>query len=260
MIEIVELLLLGFAAGLLSAFFGVGGGIIMVPLLSMLKPELPLLFVIATSLSVIIFNALFNTFRFSRTVKFDLRSIGLVAVSVLFFTWVSSEFASGLNEETLHYIFAAALLIVTIWINYNPTPVAQTSQRRTIKSILIGFISGGISGLTGLGGGAFNVPLLHRWLALPFKETSAYSNLIMLVTATTATLTYVFKDAPEVGLFAIGYVVPKLTFAMLIGSFFGSKIGIRLHKKVAEKKLKLSFSILLILIIIRTLLSATGLV
>jgi hypothetical protein len=257
MIEVFELLLIGLLAGILSAFFGVGGGIIMVPLLSILLPELPFHFIIATSLSVIFFNALFNSIRFSKKINYEFKQIAIVVFSILLFTSLSSKFASSLNEFYLKLIFAASLSILTVWINI-PKKETLGKTNKSMFSVLIGFISGGISGLTGLGGGAFNVPLLHIWLKIPFRESSAYSNLIMIFTASAACITFMLQESPAIEMTHIGFVIPKLCFAMVIASFFGSKIGIILHQKVDEKKLKLYFSLLLILIIIRTLLSATG--
>lgn len=258
MIELIELSALGFAAGLISAFFGVGGGIIMVPLLMFLRPELPAHAVIATSLSVILFNATFNTVRFSRRLALRARRIALAACAIVFFTYASSTLALSLSQEILQYIFATALIFIMFWMNRPRSSAVAASEAAPVHSVLIGLISGGVSGLTGLGGGAFNVPLLHKWLAIPFKEVSAYSNMIMIATAAAGTATFMWQDAPNIGHFSVGYVIPKLTIAMAAGSFLGSKVGIILHGKVEEKNLKLCFSILLILIIIRTLISAIG--
>lgn len=258
MIEIAELLLIGVLAGILSSFFGVGGGIVMIPLINLFLPEIPQKYVIATSLSVILFNAGFNVWNFRRHVKPDAAIVIPVSLSVITFSVLATFVVASLSDTTLKLIFISTILTVALGMaGRSPSPPVDSRpvSYRTLKSVMIGLISGFVSGVTGLGGGGINVPLLYRLLHVDFKSLSAYSNAIMLFTGLATTTSFLLKPSDFDGYTTIGYIIPMLTAVMLVGSFAGSKIGVSLHRRVSAKILKLSFVILVGLIILRTLLT-----
>lgn len=251
--EIVFLILIGLISGTVSAFFGVGGGIVIIPILNFIYPELDQKFIIATSLAVIFINAIFNSVRFKKIYHLPIKSLSVIIVFTLVFSVLAAKIAEGLNTTILRLIFVAFISLVVLPLMFvDKEKVNFLPKNKKISSALIGIISGSISGFTGLGGGAVNVPLLYQLLHVDFKLTSFYSNVIMIFTAFSGFLTFSLMDAQTVSFQQWGYVLPFLAVYIVIGTYFGSKFGKFLHAKFDEKKLKLYFVLLLLFIIIRT--------
>lgn len=251
--EMILLFLIGLLSGTISAFFGVGGGIVIIPILNFIYPELEQHFVIATSLAVIFINAMINTYRFKKIFTLQIKPLIVIIIVTLISVSITAKLAEDLNSHVLKLIFAALITFIVLPLMLiDKRKLDFLPKNKTFASILTGFISGTISGFTGLGGGAVNVPLLYQLLNVDFKLTSFYSNFIMIFTALSGALTFAFLDAPEVSFEQVGFVLPKLALFIMIGTYFGSMIGKSLHSKFDSKKLKLLFVIFLIFVIIRT--------
>lgn len=241
----------------MSAFLGVGGGIVLVPLLNLFYPDIPQKFIIATSLSIILFNSLFNSLNFRKRFKLDVKIILPVAFSSIIFAWFASYFVSILSSSVLKLIFAISLILIAIKVVFSK-PLDSGEQEafikyRNLKSLSLGAISGSIAALSGLGGGAINIPLLHLWLKISFDKLSAYSNAIMFFTVLSSTIFNLMQEAEEIAFVSYGLILPKITLIVIVSSFLGSHLAVQLHEKVSDKKLKQYFVLLLILIIIRSL-------
>jgi uncharacterized membrane protein YfcA len=254
----IALLGVGILTGVLSSILGIGGGVVMIPLFGLVFPDIAPQFLIACSLSIILFNSMINVWRFSKKIMIDWKMIGLVALCALISGFLASQIGSTMSEMSLRLIFGGFLLIgvlpLTIASLYNVSPFDHIQLGQKAGSVFIGLISGGISGLTGLGGGVIIVPLLNTLLKIDFKNVSAYSNALMMFTSASSALGYALQDASLDEFFTIGYVVPEIVMMVLVGAFVGGKLGVYVHGILSKQNLKRAFIGLIVIVIIRTIL------
>ena len=223
--EFILLLILGVAVGFISSFFGVGGGIVMVPLLNLFFPELDQKYIIATSLSVIFINSMVNTYNFKKSVQLHWNTVFTIAFSSVIFAFITANYAQVISSVVLKWIFVVFLLITISLLlkkrEENLDDKAESQLKKVMFKILIGVIAGFISAITGMGGGAIIVPLMLYWLHTEMKSVSAYSNAVMIFTTCSGMLSYLLTKAPEVSMPSVGYVLPFVALFIILGSCFG---------------------------------------
>lgn len=267
----IILSLTGFFVGLLSAFFGVGGGVLIVPVLYGLFPSTPPAVVIGTSLTVIFFNSIVNTYNFrllGRKTRLDWGA--LLALGMMIGVFSSSFVVQHINPKTVRLIFAIVLVLTgarTLFFKAPEQAGEEVSKADPFKSFLIlltGLFGGLIAGLTGLGGGIVMVPLLLTIHKLPLPYVPVYSNLAMIGGTFVGMVRYAQISSPEViskGLMS-GLQVGSVQFAVagliFLGSFFSSKLGAKLSQKVSRTTSKRLFVLLLAVMSMRILISIYG--
>lgn len=266
MIEFFTLIIVGCLVGLASSFFGIGGGVIMIPALYSLFDQLPPTTVIGCSLSVIFLSTSLNTYNFIKSGfvisknLFLLMSLNM-AIGVL----AGATLTYYLPGATIKTIFGVILLLVAIKTIIFKSPVHEDEQALEltnsviIRSSLITLFGGLVAGITGLGGGGVMVPLFLLFLSIPFYWVPAYSNLAMMSGAFIGLIRFVSFPAPKslayVALepYQMGQVNWAIVLVIFLGSVMTSKIGIMLGRNVSPKWSKRLFSLLLIILALKIL-------
>ena len=118
---------------------------------------------------------------------------------------------------------------------------------------IIGFITGIVSALSGLGGGVVMVPLLAGFMKLKIKKTTSISLGIMPFFTLAMTLYYFLTNVPAGNNIpgAIGYIIPSLVIPMSLGVILCSPLGVLLSQKLHPVTIRIIFAIVLSLVIIR---------
>lgn len=255
--DFLVLITLGLFVGILSAFFGIGGGIIMVPAIAVIFPSLNQQYVLASSLGVIFINSIINTYNLSRGLLLDWKIINPIAISSIIFSFLTTQYAQQISSSSLKLIFALFSLFVSVWIfKGNTAPKDKAKKNNLLLISSIGFFSGLISGLTGVGGGLVVIPLLLKLTNVSIKSVSVYSNAIMIFTAFSGVVSFAIgKPKMTTEFYSIGYILPALIAIVLIGSFIGSKIGATINQKVNSSTYRIALSLLVFIIAIKMLLS-----
>jgi uncharacterized membrane protein YfcA len=107
---------------------------------------------------------------------------------------------------------------------------------RVIPGALLISIAGIISGLLGIGAGAVNVLVMDQAMRLPYKVSASTSNFMIGITAAGSAGIYLHR----------GYIDPVLTMPVVLGIFLGAVVGARLMMAVRVKPLRIFFSILVL--------------
>ena len=259
--DFMTLIILGLFVGVISAFFGIGGGIILVPSIALIFPELKQQHVLACSLSVIFLNSIINTYNLNKHNKLDWSIISPIAFSSVVFSFIATQYAQKLSSDTLKLIFASFALFVSFWLIRKKASETIGEQKAfsILTILIIGFCSGLISGFTGVGGGLIVIPLLLKFTKVTIKTVSAYSNAIMIFTALSGVVSFALGDVSiETSYYSIGYVLPELIGIILIGSFFGSKIGSWINRSVKGQTYRIALSILVFIVSIKMFYSILG--
>nr|WP_244993661.1 sulfite exporter TauE/SafE family protein [Pseudidiomarina sediminum] len=244
----------GVIAGLLAGMLGIGGGLVIVPLLIYLLPllgvpaELVVQMAIATSLATIVMTTLSSArshYRHGQISWFWVRRLipGLM-LGALLGAWLATQ----LKPEWLQRIFSIVLLILSVRMlipQRTGEPLTDVSKR------LLGVISamvGSLSALVGIGGGSLTVPLLQR-LRVPIRQAIAVSSVGSLSIGVSAVIAFVVlgqRMPSEGGLF--GYVHGPAWLAISIASMLCAPLGAALTQRIPVKRLQQFFAGFLVVI------------
>ena len=160
--EVLLLILIGAIGGLLSGAFGVGGGIIMVPLLTTIA-KLDQRRAAATSLIAIIPAGVVGTITYGLSGHVDLVAAVLIAAGGVAGSYIGTRLLHRLSIRWLRWLFIGMLLLVTVRL-FLEVPVRSgmivLSPVSIAGLVLLGLVMGIASGLFGIGGGVIVVPIL----------------------------------------------------------------------------------------------------
>jgi uncharacterized membrane protein YfcA len=239
--ELLGGVLIGFAAGVLSGMFGVGGGIVMTPGLQLGLGAAPIV-ALATPLPVILPTALTGAWRYRRAGEIDLRAGAWMAATGIP--------ASALGALATEIVDTHLLLVVTAaLLAWQAVSVLRGSDRRAAEArghagplpfLTIGALAGFVSGLLGIGGGIVMVPLMVSWLGIPLKRAlgTSLAAIVLLVLPGTAVHA------------ANGNIDWALCGVLIIGAVPGARIGAGIALGTAERTLRILVGGFLLLVAI----------
>jgi uncharacterized membrane protein YfcA len=274
-IEFVLLLLIGsFAAGILGSIVGIGGGVIIVPILTIFL-GVNIHFAIGASIISVIATSSGAAATYVKDKMTNLRIGMFLELATTTGAILGATVAVYLNSIALEIVFASVLLIslapLITKIGEEIPPkrelvgIAKTlSLKGEYKEIngntieynasnpkagLSGmFVAGLISGLLGIGSGTFKVISMDVLMRLPMKVSTTTSNFMIGVTAAaSAGIYYARGDINP-------FIAAPVALGILVGSYFGTRLLLR-AKNVAIKKI---FAIVLALTAVEMILRALG--
>jgi uncharacterized membrane protein YfcA len=233
----------GAVAGTFGALLGLGGGILIVPLLT-LGFGLPLREAVGVSLvSVIMTSSAAAGVYLERHVA-NLR----LGMSLELFTatgaLIGGSIAFFLDEQILEILFAVLLIYVAVTMGrgrgaaHDETEVAATVgyQVRNMPLGIAGSAFAGVmSALLGIGGGIIKVPLMNLGMGVPLRVATATSNLMIGITATASAIIYLLR----------GGIDPYVAGPTAIGVFLGATLGSRVAHRIDTRYLRWLFVIVL---------------
>jgi uncharacterized protein len=242
-------LLLGFATGVLSALFGVGGAIVSNPGLRALGAE-PLV-AVGTTLPSILPGAITGTLRYRREGLIDWRLITPAAAAGLLAVVAGALLSHAVpGGGHLLLLLIAVLLAFTAWrtavtapsgpdpeegVDSRQPPSPATARRTRWVAAGIGVVAGLLSGLLGIGGGVIMVPAFTELLGLPLKSAIATSLVCVGIFGVPATITHA----------VLGDIDWRLATLLTIGVIPGARIGASLTIRTAERRLRLAVGVFL---------------
>lgn len=250
----IYLFLIGITASIIAALLGIGGGVIIVPLLVLLL-KMPMQNAIAISLaaivSVSIILSIYNLIKHLVNVKLALILEALTALCAI----AASQIAININPNILKGIFGFFLILISFSMfkpvffkfrnsggkmNYSYfDPELKRKVYYKIENLKIAILTSSLaglaSGLLGVGGGVLKVPILNEICKIPMRVATATSNLMVGITALAAGLVY----------FHHGYLNLNFMPWIISGIVVGSGIGIYIKRHLDNYSIKEIFSIIM---------------
>ncbi len=248
--EYLEFFGIGLLGGMIAGFLGIGGGILVLPiLLYIANVEVK----IATAISALqtffasSFGTLFNYIQKTINLRFAL-IFGLSSAVSYFFGSYFTKYIPSITIKIV-YICTAILSIGLFFIRNGSSSIKESKiavnlvpdRRSYIKIIPVSLVSGFVFGLLGIGGGALYVPLLMLMFDFPLKIAIGTSLMIILYSS-------IFGVAGKLIVLRFDFF---LGLSVALGSIVGSRIGTYLNIKTKSKIIKITFIILLVITIIR---------
>lgn len=259
-LELSTLLLLGaLFAGFLGSLTGLGGGIVIVPLLT-LAFGVDIRYAIGTSLVTVIATSSGAAAAYVREGYTNIRLGMLLEIATTIGALVGAYLAGFLATSLIAVIFGVVLLY-SAYLSSRPRPeyhtvsesdplavklrlpstypTEQGMQAYGVDNVKSGFglmgLAGIISGLLGIGSGAVKVLAMDNAMKLPFKVSTTTSNFMIGVTAAASAGIYLSR----------GYIDPVLAMPVVLGVLGGSLMGAKVLGRSNTKTLRVLFSIVI---------------
>lgn len=247
---------LGACVGLLSGLLGIGGGLLVVPALSILLPysgietALVMPMALATSLACIIITSSSSAYSHYRLGNLDAAVVCLLLPGVLLGGLLGSYVADVLPTQYLPKIFACIVLLLALQMAFLK-PVEN--KKRGLKkgtTALAATIIGTVSSLAGIGGGALTVPYL-TYFGVPMRKaigTSSTCGVFLAISGMSGFIFFGLKQTHALPPFSVGYVYLPALLGIVLTSVFTTRIGARLASTLPTDTIKRVFSIFLLLV------------
>lgn len=220
--------LIGFASGVASGAFGIGGALLSTPGIRWAL-DAPALIAVGTTLPVIVPTAITGLVTYVRTGFVETRTAAITAIAGGGFA-ILGALATGLvRGEVL--LVATAVLIFVLSIRMLPKKgaVSPPAVAPTVPVILvIGATSGFVSGILGVGGGVILVPILTGLLRFPIKTALGTSLAVVAAQAIPGTITHA----------VLGNIDWTIAGGLVLGVIPGARIGSRLAVGTEDARLR----------------------
>jgi uncharacterized protein len=262
-LEFTGLVALGAAAaGLVGALTGLGGGIILVPLLT-LGFGVNLRYAAGASLVSVIATSSGAAASYVRDGFTNMRVGMLLEVATTLGAVVGAVATGYVSTGTIEIIFGVVLLYSAFGAVTNDTesgateapnriatrlkldstfPTPEGPRAYTVQRVPLGFgimaVAGVLSGLLGVGSGAVKVLAMDRAMHLPFKVSTTTSNFMIGVTAAASAGVYLRR----------GYIDPALACPVMLGVLAGALVGARVLRTARVPVLRRIFSVAIALL------------
>lgn len=262
LITILTYLILGAAAGVVAGLFGIGGGLLIVPVLVFtfelqgMPAEVLTHAAVATSLATIVATSISSTLAHNKkgAVRWDL--FKPITAGILLGAFFGVKTAGQMSGELLQITLGCFVTLVAIQMVLNLKPDAGETPVSNPGLVGAGGIIGWLSSIFGIGGGTLSVPYLS-WRRIQMQQAVATSAACGLPIALMGALTNIWEgwQHPQMPEWSAGYIyLPALVGIVLTSSIF-AKVGAKLAHALPALVLKRIFAVFLLAVGARFLLT-----
>ncbi len=245
----------GAVAGVLAGLLGIGGGLVIVPMLVYvfgldgIPQELTMHLALATSMASIMFTSVSSFMAHHKRGAVHWLVVRRIVVGILIGTFLGSCFASGLSTKALKIFFVIFLYFVSIQLLLNKKPKGSRDLPGPVGMFGVGNVIGIVSSLVGIGGGSLSVPFM-LWCNIKVHNAIGTSAAIGLPIAVAGTVGYIFNGwhEPLLPNWSIGYVYLPALFGIAAISILTAPLGVKLAHSLPVDKLKRIFAFLLLVV------------
>jgi uncharacterized membrane protein YfcA len=250
------------AAGLLGSLTGLGGGVVIIPLLTLVF-RVDIHYAIGTSLVSVIATSSGAAAAYVKEGITNIRLGMFLELATTAGAIGGAWLATYLPTSVIAILFGVILIIsaalsfakradpvtagppgsLSVKLRLNSSmPTPQGPQSYFVKNIVGGFImmniAGMISGLLGIGSGALKVIAMDNIMRIPFKVSTTTSNFMIGVTAAASVGIYLKR----------GYIDPGLSMPVMLGVLGGAFIGSKLLGAAKTESLKILFALVILVL------------
>ena len=261
------LVLSGLAAGAFGSLLGLGGGILIVPILT-LGFGVPLTTAVGTSLICVIATSTGAAAINVSAGRADVRLGITLGAGTVVGALTGGVIAGYLPDRVLAALFAALLAYTALTMLRRLLGGSVTADdaaavdpagpdgpgapdyrgHRVPEAVGGSFLAGNVSGLLGVGGGIVAVPLMHLVMGAPVRVAVTTSNFMMGMTAAAGAYAYLFR----------GDIDPRLAAPVVLGVAGGAAIGAAVSSRLRSSWLIALFVVVVVYVAVRMALRAAG--
>jgi uncharacterized membrane protein YfcA len=250
------------AAGLLGSLTGLGGGVVLIPLLTLVF-KVDIHYAIGTSLVSVIATSSGAAAAYVREGITNIRLGMFLELATTFGAICGAWLSSWLSTSFIAVLFGLILILsaaisffkladpvstgqgspLSRWLKLNSSyPTPEGEKPYIVKNVIGGFfmmnIAGVISGLLGIGSGALKVIAMDNVMRIPFKVSTTTSNFMIGVTAAASVGVYLSR----------GYIDPGLSMPVMLGVLLGAFLGSRILTTAKTSSLKILFALVILVL------------
>ena len=233
----VELILLGVLVGLLSGFFGIGGGTILVPALLILGYDTKI--AIGISIVQMVFSSIFGSYLNSKKGTLDIPMVATIGVGGFFGALLSGNITSGFSNEVLELIFLCFAIFALVRVFFKNSEYKEQIKVNKLILFVIGFVVGAISMTIGVGGSIIIVPILVGFLHVELKKAISAGLFFVVFSSVSGLISHSSKGHVD---FENGIIIG---LASLIGVYIGIALKDRVDT-ILQKRLLIGFYFLVV--------------
>jgi hypothetical protein len=264
-LEFTTLIGLGaLAAGFLGALTGLGGGVVIVPLLVLLKVDIH--YAIGASLISVIATSSGSAASYVKEGYSNVRIGMLLEIATTIGALTGAYLTTILEPRAISIVFGIVLLVSAyLSLRQRPRqhgteepdplavrlrldsayPIPGGKQPYHVHRVPLGFglmyVAGCLSGLLGIGSGALKVLAMDQAMRIPFKVSTTTSNFMIGVTAAASAGLYLHH----------GYIDPALTMPVMLGVLAGSLLGARVLMAAHTRALRMVFGVVILVMAVQ---------
>ena len=249
---IVEFLifgLVGIVTGTMAGLFGVGGGLIIVPVMHFiltsngLAESLAIPLSIGTALACIIVTSSSAAYSHYKKDSLSIKRFSQLTVGILIGAGFGSSFVINVDSEILKTMLAIFVSIMAARLFINIKMPRATKEPNFLFFNISGGVIGYLSSIFGIGGGIFSVPLL-KISGMEMKKAVGTGAACAFPIAVLSSTSYLLLGLNIEGLpdYTIGFIYLPGVFGIVIFSFFFAKVGTHLAHKLNDKFLQFIFA------------------
>lgn len=253
--------MVGVFVGTLAGLFGIGGGLITVPITFYVlqsigvEHETAILMAIKSSLAIIIFTSTFSVYSHNKISPVAWKIVRQLGPGVIAGTVLGSLLAVYLPAIALEIIFTiyATLVSLKMWFGFSVEP-SQDKEPSATLNYVVGGIIGIKSAILGIGGGTISIPYLS-WQGVPIHKAVGVSASIGFIIAVSGTITGLMQSTAKYTPppHSLGFIyLPALIGVASTGLIF-TKVGSKLSYKLPQKKMQKAFGAFLFIIALKSL-------
>lgn len=269
----ILLLITGLFAGIFGSLLGLGGGVIIIPVLTILF-DLPIQTAIGVSLVAVIATSTGAAMVYVREGKVNIRLGMILELATTIGAIIGAVVAGYMSSKVLYLLFAALMFYNTYSMyrktgqdaavpkqNQREIAAGSTELTNTEKSkqnaykvknypggLFFSAFAGIMAGLLGIGGGVIKIPVMYLLMGVPLKAATATSNFMIGVTACASAFVYFFN----------GHIDVVVAVPMALGVFAGAAVGTRINERMSTRGLKRIFIIVFTFVAIEMVLKGLG--
>jgi len=209
----------GLTAGLLGGYLGLGGGIIMVPYLTLVAGT-DILTAVPVSVTAIVVNSIASSTEYLRKGMVDLEISLILAVFMTMGNIFGSKLSETVSTEFIQLVFTALLLYTSVVFIRGRKPkerirFADNRKKYLPLCILLIFLTGMLAGLVGIGGGIILIPIMFLIIGLPLTTARGTSSFMIGFSAAASAAVY----------FLNGRLDTRIALPVVLGILVGGKLG-----------------------------------
>lgn len=249
---IIALLALGAAVGFAAGLLGIGGGMLLVPFMTMIlssrgfPQEHIVHMAIATSLATIMFTSISSVRAHHQRGAVSWRIVKLLAPGILIGSWIGPSIGAKMNSTGLAGFFAFFVALSATQMLIDKKPTASRELPKAPGMFGAGGIIGVLSGLVGAGGGFISVPFM-TWCNVSIHNAVATSAALGFPIAVAGTLSNIYHGMNTPGLpeGALGFIYVPALLVISIASVTTAPLGAKTAHSLPVKSLKKIFAMVL---------------
>lgn len=256
--EFILYLVLGALAGVLAGLFGIGGGLIIVPVLVFsfktqgFSSDVLTHMAVGTSLTTIFFTSISATQAHHRKGAVLWPVVKVLTIGLAVGTMLGVKTIHHMSGATLQKVIAIFLMCVGIQMWFALAAAAHRTLPGKVGLAFAGGFVGWASAMFGIGGGSITVPYLS-WCNVRIQQAVATSAACGIPIAVFGTLSNIYQGwhQPNLPAWSTGYIYWPALIGIALTSLFTAKLGVKLAHYLSPKILRRTFSLLLLAVSVR---------